>query len=129
MHGRRGGELVKEFPRLGLHHVKLKKGVSVEEALKEYQAEPEVEYAEPNFLYSIQQQPDDPHFPEQWALQNLRQEGGTLGADINAINAWPFSTGSSDVVVAILDTGVDYSPPPKRTRSTSTAPRGATPFP
>ncbi|QWV94814.1 S8 family serine peptidase [Geomonas oryzisoli] len=109
VHGRRGGELVKEFPRLRLHHVKLKKGVSVEEALKEYQAEPEVEYAEPNYLYSIQQQPDDPRFPEQWALQNLRQEGGTLGADTNAINAWAFSTGSSDVVVAVLDTGIDYN--------------------
>lgn len=109
VHGRRGGALLKEFPRLRLHHVKLKKGMSLEEALKEYRAEPEVEYAEPNFVYSIKQQPDDPIFGEQWALQNLRQEGGTLGADVNATTAWAYSTGSSDVVVAVLDSGIDYN--------------------
>ncbi|QXE92616.1 S8 family serine peptidase [Geomonas subterranea] len=109
VHGRRGGTVVREFPRLRLHHVKLKKGMSVEEALKQYRGEPEVEYAEPNFLYSVLQQPNDPRFMEQWALRNTGQTGGTPGADINATAAWDLATGSSDVVVAIIDTGIDHT--------------------
>ncbi|GFO65018.1 S8 family serine peptidase [Geomonas paludis] len=111
VHGRRGGSLVREFSRLRLHHVKLKKGVSVEEALKEYRAEPEVEYAEPNFIYAPLQQPDDVMFNELWALRNTGQTGGTAGADIKATAAWDLATGSSEVVVAIIDTGIDASHP------------------
>lgn len=109
VHVRRGGTLVKEFSRLHLHHVKLKKGVSVEEALKAYRAEPEVEYAEPNFVYSALQQPNDPKFTELWALRNTGQTGGAPGADIEATAAWDLTTGSGDVVVAIIDTGIDYN--------------------
>ncbi len=52
--------------------------------------------------------PNDPEFLHQWGLNNTGRDGGTSGADISALKAWKVRTGSPDVVVAVLDTGVDY---------------------
>jgi thermitase len=83
----------------------------------EYSKLPEVEYAEPNFEITLDANeeplvpvfPRDPQFSDQWALQNSGQRGGKEGADISAPLAWAKTTGSEDVVVAVLDTGVDYN--------------------
>ena len=52
--------------------------------------------------------PNDPLFGDQWALSNTGQDGGTAKADLDALNAWANTKGSEEVVVAVLDTGVDY---------------------
>lgn len=52
--------------------------------------------------------PNDPLFAEQWSLRNTGQNNGKAGADICAARAWAKTTGSNEVVVAVLDTGVDY---------------------
>ena len=90
----------------------------------QYSSMPEVEYAEENYEISLSQTievrtavttyqplrfPKDPLFGEQWALANSGQRGGKEGADINATNAWAITTGSEEVVVAVLDSGVDYN--------------------
>jgi len=54
-------------------------------------------------------QPNDPQFGDQWALNNLGQNGGKAKADIDALKAWVKTQGSKDVVVAVLDSGVDYT--------------------
>ncbi len=54
-------------------------------------------------------EPNDPQFADQWALNNLGQDGGKQRADIDALQAWTKTKGSSDVVVAVLDTGVDFT--------------------
>ena len=86
--------------------------------VKEYQQLPEVEYAEPNYEINLDEAPagplvpilpHDPQFNDQWALANSGQRGGKKGADISATLAWAKTTGSDDVVVAVLDTGVDYN--------------------
>jgi len=86
--------------------------------VKEYQQLPEVEYAEPNYEINLDEAeagslvpilPHDPQFTDQWALSNSGQRGGKKGADISATLAWAKTTGSEDVVVAVLDTGVDYN--------------------
>jgi len=86
--------------------------------VKEYQQLPEVEYAEPNYEINLDEAtagplvpilPHDPQFNDQWALANSGQRGGTKGADISATTAWAKTTGSDEVVVAVLDTGVDYN--------------------
>ena len=86
--------------------------------VKEYQQLPEVEYAEPNYEINLEESeagplvpilPSDPQFTDQWALSNSGQRGGKKGADISATLAWAKTTGSEDVVVAVLDTGVDYN--------------------
>ncbi len=53
--------------------------------------------------------PNDPMFKEQWALNNSGQNGGKANADISALLAWAKNKGSKDVVVAVLDSGVDYN--------------------
>jgi len=55
--------------------------------------------------------PNDPMFAEQWALSNNGQSGGKANADVAAIKAWLKTQGSADVVVAVLDSGVDYTHP------------------
>jgi subtilisin family serine protease len=73
----------------------------------------DVEYAEPNYLVSIADTPNDPSFPSLWGLENLGQlvggVAGLPGADIHAPAAWDVSTGSPNAVVAVIDTGVDYT--------------------
>lgn len=86
--------------------------------VREYLTLPEVEYAEENFEINLVEAvdssivpvfPHDPQFIEQWALANSGQRGGKEGADISAPLAWATTTGSEEVVVAVLDTGVDYN--------------------
>ena len=55
--------------------------------------------------------PNDPKFAEQWSLNNLGQDGGKERADIDALKAWATTRGSEEIVVAVLDTGVDYTHP------------------
>ena len=94
---------------------------------EEYSKLPNVAYAEPNYQISLDEPadtwtrqdllhrenvsgvPNDPQFGEQWALSNLGQDGGKKGADIDALKAWETTHGSSEVVVAVLDSGVDYT--------------------
>ncbi len=59
----------------------------------------------------IEARPNDPKFAEQWSLNNLGQDGGKERADIDALKAWLKTRGSSEIVVAVLDSGVDYTHP------------------
>jgi len=88
------------------------------------------EYAEPNFLYPdfclLHFTPNDPLYPSQWALNNTGQNvptggvtgagdatsvNGIPGADMRLQQAWDFTTGSSSVVIGIIDTGIDSTHP------------------
>ena len=73
----------------------------------------DVLYAEPNYILHITTAPNDPSFPSLWGLENLGQPvaglPGLPGADIRATDAWDVSTGSPNTVVAVIDTGVDYT--------------------
>jgi len=92
---------------------------SVDLTLAEYRRLPEVEYAEEvtdisldgKETYANPVVPADPQFSEQWALANNGQRGGKEGADISALRAWAITTGDDDVVIAVLDSGVDYTHP------------------
>jgi subtilisin family serine protease len=70
-----------------------------------FRSHPNVEYAEPNFIVRSTAVPNDPGFAQLWGLQNVFQ----VGADIGAVPAWDVSTGSQANVVAVIDTGMDYS--------------------
>jgi len=93
----------------GLRHLKLAAGESLEKTLAALRSRPDVEYAEPNYIYRKQALPDDPDFAQQWGLHNSGQGGGTADADVDAPEAWDITTGASDVVVAVIDSGVDYT--------------------
>ncbi|MEG4503927.1 S8 family serine peptidase, partial [Microcoleus sp. F6_B4] len=71
--------------------------------------DPRVETVELNYLVSINSVPNDPQFTQLWGLNNTGQIGGTPDADIDAPEAWDIQKGSKNVVVAVVDTGVDYN--------------------
>lgn len=110
----------------GLYAIDDLDGVSALRILSAYSALPEVEYAEVNFegwtvgplhSRSITERfvegaaagPNDPLFAEQWALTNRGARGGKDRADISALDAWAKTAGSREVVVAVLDSGVEYT--------------------
>jgi subtilisin family serine protease len=95
----------------GLEHHRLHPNVSVDEALVRYRRDPDVLYAEPNYIVRATNTPNDTRFSELWGLFNTGQLGGTPGADIGAVAAWNVTTGNSNVVVAVIDTGIDYNHP------------------
>jgi serine protease len=81
------------------------------EAVAALSKHPAVEYAEFNWLQHINQIPNDPQFNVLWGLHNTGQSGGVAGADISAAAAWDTSVGSHDVIVGVIDTGVDFTHP------------------
>lgn len=84
----------------GIEKIALPHGKSVSDALAELKDNPDVLYAEPNYIARKSQIPDDPRFGEQWALTT-----------ISAPRAWDFATGNPSFTVATLDTGIDYRHP------------------
>ena len=87
-------------------------GMDAIEAVIRARRDPRVEYAEPNYLfYPTETVPDDRYFDQMWGLFNSGSGSiyGKPGADIGATRAWDITTGSDDVVVAVLDTGIDLA--------------------
>jgi len=78
---------------------------------------PGVLYAEPDYIWEINRLPNDPEFWRQWGFSNTGQvywEGkpaGVSGADGKVASAWDITTGLKDTIVAVLDTGIDYTHP------------------
>ena len=72
-------------------------GKSVFDMLQIYNNDPNVEYAEPNYYAHAAFVPNDQYYPYQWHLDAINME-----------SAWNLETGISDVVVAVVDTGVAY---------------------
>jgi subtilisin family serine protease len=66
---------------------------------------------EPDFAIRPTAVPNDPSFTDQWGLRNTGQSGGSRGGDIAAVAAWDVTTGSRSVVVAVIDSGFDYTHP------------------
>ncbi len=109
-----------------LEVVEVAKGISMDAALEHYNEDPNVLYAEPNHAVHAYLQPPpanpnppedgddpvndtvDPHFHKQWGLNNEGQNDGVVDADINAPEMWQTTSGDKNVVIAVVDTGVDY---------------------
>ena len=84
-------------------------------ALERLNEIPFIEWAYPNTVFQLhlagQVIPNDEYFPNQWHLNNTGQSGGRPDADINAPEAWEITTGEPNVVIAVLDNGVDLDHP------------------
>src|SRR5262249_9421935 len=102
-----GATPIRTFTRIGASHERITR-LSVEQAIARYRGDRRVKYIEPNYLLHAFETPDDPLFPQLWGLHNTGQTGGVAGADIHATLAWDQFKGSSNVLVAIIDTGMDY---------------------
>jgi subtilisin family serine protease len=110
-----GAKPAKRFPPIRGALVTVAPGATAQ-AIEELNRDPRVAYAEPNFiLHAADVIPNDPLFSRLWGLHNTGQNvnftTGTPDADIDAPEAWSVSTGSPDVTVAVIDTGVDTAHP------------------
>ena len=113
LHAATGGRRIAGFGRI--ERVQLAAGRDVEGMRRWYQSQAGIEYAEPNYIVHTAAVPNDTNFSRQWGMRNRGQivlgVAGTAGADINAVSAWDKHTGSGSVVVAVVDTGIDYNHP------------------
>jgi subtilisin family serine protease len=108
VHRALGSTLIKTMDRINLHRVKVRDGLSEKEAVALYGASAVVDRAERHALrYKCDTLPNDPDFGLQWNLKNTAQ----TGADIHAPEAWDIVSGGKEVLIAVIDTGVDYNHP------------------
>ncbi len=98
---------VRILPGTRIHHVRLA-NLTVEEALRHYQNDPRLEYVEPNYQIRLCVVPNDPLFASLWNFRNEGQSEGTPGADISAVPAWDIARSADDILVAVVDSGIDY---------------------
>lgn len=77
------------------------------------QLDSRLNWSSPNFYHDSQRlaTPNDPLFPDQWHLNNTGQFEGLPGADVGATLAWDITTGSSNVVIAVIDDGIQLNHP------------------
>lgn len=100
-----------------LFKVKVKKSLTVMDAVEELKKNPNVLYADPNYYYKALSVPNDSFFDKLWGLVNTgqkdcRDQEGIAGADIAVESLWSQGhTGSKDILVAVIDTGVDWDHP------------------
>lgn len=93
-----------------LLHIKVPESMGTEQAIYLLSLNPDVEYAEKNYIgHALATIPNDTHFSKLWGMRNAGQTGGTSDADIDAPEAWDIHTGSASIVVAVIDSGIDYN--------------------
>ncbi len=129
LHAGMGATLRKELRLINADVITVPPGMGLEEAARRYALQPGVSFVQPNYVYHAVGLPDDPCFPfvpsssgppnDQllWGLHTTAEDGSPIppdavfDMDIDAAEAWEVTTGSSSVVVAVIDTGVDYTHP------------------
>jgi subtilisin family serine protease len=128
---RQAGKFEKAHRKFGLHlwyEVTFSGNIPVSTALQAYQKLEHFEIVEGkqrfyavepyeslpaglNNSNSLTSSINDPLYPQQWHYKNTGQMSGTPGADISLEDAWSITTGSTDVIVAVIDGGVDVQHP------------------
>ena len=105
--------VLQHFPRTDVYRVQLPANLDVRTAIESLRGHEHIKFVEPNGLIEILDNPlpNDPYFSLLWNLRNTGQTGGKVGADIDILDAWSSMNVSSgrEVVVAVIDTGVDYT--------------------
>jgi subtilisin family serine protease len=109
-HAERQSKVLQTFEGLGhLQVLSVPAGETAEGFIAKYLQSGLVEFAEPDYLvYADATTPNDPKFVDGtlWGLNNYGQNGGTAHADIDAPEAWDVLTSASNIVVAVLDSGI-----------------------
>jgi len=112
-HSAQNCKILQMFPAMGnLQVLAVPQGETVQNLITKYEESGLVKFAEPDYLRWLDStMPNDPKFLDGtlWGLYNYGQNGGTPHADIDAIEAWDILTSASNIVVAIIDTGIRYT--------------------
>jgi subtilisin family serine protease len=113
-----GHTVLAHLEQPGWTHVKLGARQTVEAALTAYRNNPNVEAVQPNYIYHATAVPNDTQYGQLWAFKNTGQTvtsgtyvptSGTAGDDMNIEPAWSHISDCSSVVVAVIDSGVNYN--------------------
>ncbi len=110
-----GATLIRSNTVLGIHRFRLPAGTTVADAIRRMRSSPHVEFVEPNWIYTLDVAPNDPFYASfngaPADLQKWVYDG--IGADrnLNAEAAWDLTTGRGDVIIAVIDTGIDLDHP------------------
>ncbi|MBS3782252.1 MAG: S8 family serine peptidase [Candidatus Thermoplasmatota archaeon] len=95
-----GGSTSRLYPSFNMAEITFQKDVDVMNIIDILSSREEVVHAEPNYLVEGTDIPNDTGYDSLWALPK-----------IDAPGAWNITTGSSEVVVPVIDTGIDYNHP------------------
>lgn len=107
-----GTQVLHRFQLIDVYHLQLPASMTVPQALSTLARDARVQYVEPNhynYLDATAAIPNDALFNDLWAMNNTGQTGGTPDADIDAVEAWDITTGDSDLVIAVIDSGLDMN--------------------
>ncbi len=121
-----GALQVKKLMQSGLSKIKISNDKDLQTSINDLRQDPEVEFAQPNYIYSISNSPNDPFYSKEWGLKNTGQtvtnaglggpdfqlitnNPGTSGFDMRMEKAWDTITDCSSTIVAVLDTGINYN--------------------
>jgi subtilisin family serine protease len=122
VHGRVPARVAQRFTGLRMQLLKLERGTSVQEAIRRYQQDPAVAFAEPNYIRHVNAN----LFTDLWGVNNTGQlhpvansvdlhaeadHAGTNDTDIDAPEAWATPQQGNGTIVAVIDTGVDITHP------------------
>jgi subtilisin family serine protease len=100
LHGQSGGKVLGRARKGRLHRVRFTNSRAALKAMQRYREDPRVVHVERHALRYPQASPNDPKLADQWALDRIAAPAG-----------WNFSTGSDDMVIAVIDSGIDYLHP------------------
>ncbi|WP_455210933.1 S8 family serine peptidase, partial [Kaarinaea lacus] len=106
-----GIRVTKAFSALNkLYLTEILPGRDIKNIVKNLRANPDILYVElDRQIFFHATTPNDSLFSEQWSLNNTGLPNATADADLNAPEAWDITTGSPEVVLAVIDSGVDHT--------------------
>lgn len=107
-----GSEVIQDYWTPGYYRITTPADKDVFASIRTWYECPNALFAEPAYMCynDALHVPNDPLFPDQWHLQNPGQEPQwTPGADVQAVDAWDVTTGNPNVLVVVIDTGMDLS--------------------
>lgn len=99
---RMGVDKISKNARTASHRVKIRGRKKIKDAIDQCRQDPNIEYAEPNYIVYAHAVPNDPFFSYQWDLDN------PVSGGVNMEEAWNISSSHEQIVVAVIDTGVAY---------------------
>lgn len=101
-----GAQVLRRYHGVSAAHVRVPGNLSMAWVANTLTTDAAIRYVEPNYRRELFAVPNDALYSQMYGLDNTRQTGGTLAEDIRAQEAWDTTVGNTNVVIAVVDTGV-----------------------